>query len=194
MGGLLDTFIAFKFLRLLTKPWKEWDAYKMGIIDENGKVIKKNKTSEEKKVFSKFHVLIKNLKRLMEKVPGGKSKIGSYAIALKLLKEHANEYDISENLIENNFKKHLEETMTMEDLITLDLNETFGKVLNEEKLKKGTYKVVNNDGTKLKKGELVVIKKDQKPDEVVLGEPLFMVKGSKGNSGYVTPFMLKKVK
>jgi len=194
MGGLLDTFIAFKFLRLLTKPWKEWDAYKMGIIDENGKVIKKNKTSEEKKVFSKFHVLIKNLKRLMEKVPGGKSKIGSYAIALKLLKEHANEYDISENLIENNFKKHLEETMTMEDLITLDLNETFGKVLNEEKLKKGTYKVVNNDGTKLKKGELVVIKKDQKPDEVILGEPLFMVKGSKGNSGYVTPFMLKKVK
>jgi hypothetical protein len=194
MGGLLDTFIAFKFLRLLTKPWKEWDAYKMGIIDENGKVIKKNKTSEEKKVFSKFHVLIKNLKRLMEKVPGGKSKIGSYAIALKLLKEHANEYDISENLIEDNFKKHLEETMTMEDLITLDLNETFGKVLNEEKLKKGTYKVVNNDGTKLKKGELVVIKKDQKPDEVVLGEPLFMVKGSKGNSGYVTPFMLKKVK
>jgi ATP sulfurylase len=130
----------------------------------------------------------------MEKVPGGKSKIGSYAIALKLLKEHANEYDISENLIEDNFKKHLEETMTMEDLITLDLNETFGKVLNEEKLKKGTYKVVNNDGTKLKKGELVVIKKDQKPDEVVLGEPLFMVKGSKGNSGYVTPFMLKKVK
>lgn len=194
LGGLLDTFIAFKFIRLLTTPWEKWDAYKLGIIDNRGKVLKKNlSTQKEKNAFTKFHVLIKNLKVLMEKVPGGKTRIGSYAVALKLLKEEAAQYNINNDMIEKEFKKYLEETLDMEELMTFDLNETFGKVLNEEKLKKGKYKVVSDEGNGLKKGDIINIKKDQKVDEYVLGEPLFLVKNSKGKDVYITPSMLKKV-
>ena len=32
-----DTVYAFRFIRMLVMPWTEWDAYKEGIIDENGK-------------------------------------------------------------------------------------------------------------------------------------------------------------
>ena len=194
---MLDSIVAYKFIKQLSTPWKDWDAYKLGIIDEKGNVIKKKSqrlSLDDKQAFTTFHILIRNIKKLVEKVPKGLATIAGIAIAAKLLKEHTSKYNISEDVIEIEFKKYLEENLEMEDLMKFDLNETFGKVLNEEKLKKGTYKVVNDDGTNIKKGDTIVIKKDQKVDEYVLGEPLYMVKNSKGKDVYVTPSMLKKVK
>ena len=89
--GLLraaDTFFALRFLRLLTTPWEKTGAYKKGIVDKNGAVIKKPKTGEEKAVYNIFHKLVFNLKRLLNKLPFGKKTIVSYATALFLIKEH----------------------------------------------------------------------------------------------------------
>jgi len=91
--GLLragDFFYSLRFLRLLTTPWNKTNAYKEGIIDENGKVIKKPETSREKEVYNTFHKLVYNLKRLLNKVPFGKSTLASYAAALYLVKENSN--------------------------------------------------------------------------------------------------------
>ena len=91
--GLLragDFFYSLRFLRLLTTPWNKTNAYKEGIIDENGKVIKKPETSGEKEVYNTFHKLVYNLKRLLNKVPFGKSTLASYAAALYLVKENSN--------------------------------------------------------------------------------------------------------
>ena len=82
-----DLVYTLRFLRLLTTPWEETGAYKMGIIDENGKKIKKPTTSAEKEVYNTFHRLVFSIKRLINKVPGGKSKLGSYVAALFLIKE-----------------------------------------------------------------------------------------------------------
>ena len=82
-----DFFYALRFLRLLTTPWKKTSAYELGIVDENGKKLKKPETSEEKGAYNIFHKLVYNLKRLLNKVPLGKSTLASYATALYLIKE-----------------------------------------------------------------------------------------------------------
>lgn len=69
-------------------PWTKTGAYKNGIIDKNGKVIKKPETPNEKEVYNLFHKLVFNIKRLLNKLPFGKSTIASYAAGLFLIKEH----------------------------------------------------------------------------------------------------------
>lgn len=83
---------------MLTTPFEDTDAYKLGIIDEKGYRIKSKKvsTSEEKSAFTTFHRLVFNIKKLLEKLPGGQSRLASYASALFLLKE---KYELSDNTI-----------------------------------------------------------------------------------------------
>lgn len=84
----LDTFIVYQFIRLLTMSWEETEAYKAGIVDVNGKTLRKAKTTEDKKAYTLFHRLVFNIKRLLSNLPGGQSKIATYAAALWLLKEN----------------------------------------------------------------------------------------------------------
>ena len=84
-----DLVYTLRFLRLLTTEWTDMKAYEMGIIDENGnRTNKRITTSEEKSVYNTFHRLVFSLKRLLNKAPGGRSKIASYAASLFLIKEH----------------------------------------------------------------------------------------------------------
>ena len=38
-----DLAYTFRFIRMLVLDWKEWDAYKLGLIDEEGKRNRKTK-------------------------------------------------------------------------------------------------------------------------------------------------------
>ena len=89
--GLLrgpDFFYAIRFLRLLTTKWENTNAFKLGIVDKNGKKLKKPETAEEKSAYNIFHKLVFNIKRLINKIPLGKTTLASYAAALFLIKEH----------------------------------------------------------------------------------------------------------
>ena len=92
-----DLVYTFRFLRLLTTPWEDTNAFKLGLIDDQGKKIKKPQSTEEKSAYNLFHRLVYNVKKLINKVPGGKSKIASYAAALLLLKET---HDLSDASLE----------------------------------------------------------------------------------------------
>lgn len=86
----MNLFLIYQFLKRLVKPFKDWDAYELGIIDEKGNILKSRKdlrTQKEKNAFGAYDLIILNMKKLLEKVPGGKSPIASYAAALYLLKE-----------------------------------------------------------------------------------------------------------
>ena len=37
-GRAIDLFVAYRFLRILTTAWEDQDAYKLGIIDKDGKI------------------------------------------------------------------------------------------------------------------------------------------------------------
>jgi len=86
-----DLFYAFRFLKLLTTPWEKTKAFENGIIDDNGKVLMRSreiKDPEARSSYTVFHRLVFNIKRLLGKLPFGKTKLASYAAALFLIKEH----------------------------------------------------------------------------------------------------------
>lgn len=83
----LSIFIAIKFVSQLAKPFSEWKAYKLGLIDISGTKIREPETPEEKKQFSSWLNLIRNLKRMLLTLPGGKSQIASLAVAFMMLKD-----------------------------------------------------------------------------------------------------------
>ena len=85
----VDMFVVYQFIRRLATPFKKWDAYKTGVIDDRGniKVKPRDRTPEQRRSFKVFDVMITKLKRLLEKIPGGRSRLASYAAALYLIKE-----------------------------------------------------------------------------------------------------------
>lgn len=91
MSGVIDLWYTYQFIKRLATPFKEWDAFKTGVIDEDGNIIKKGKERRmvsERDSFTKFDLLVLKLKKLLEKIPGGRSKLASYAASLWLIKEH----------------------------------------------------------------------------------------------------------
>ena len=56
-----DFIYALRFLRLLTTKWEKTNAFKLGILDKNGKVLKKPETNEEKNAYNIFHKLVYNI-------------------------------------------------------------------------------------------------------------------------------------
>lgn len=87
--GVVDLAAIYMFLKRLVTPFEQWDAYKTGLIDKDGKVIvdKADRTPEQNKSFGYFDRLVANLKKLLGKLPGGKTRIASFAAALLLLRE-----------------------------------------------------------------------------------------------------------
>ena len=120
VGRVIDSLIVFRFLNMLVTPFNKTPAFKFGFIDEKGTRIKflpdpdnpnqklpnNPKSKEEKNSLTPLHRLVFNIKKLLGKIPGGKSVMASYAVALLLLKE---EYDLDEEqteLLYEDFYKH----------------------------------------------------------------------------------------
>lgn len=131
-----DLAFTFRFIRMLVLDWKEWDAYKLGIIDEEGKRVRSVKldTDSKKSAYTPFIRLAANTKRLLNKVPGGGSKLGSFAAALFLIKE---KYNLDDTKLADIVEKC--------DLELLDFlnehNEWF--VLEDKMISPGMYRIRN---------------------------------------------------
>ena len=119
IGGAMNLYFIYKFLRILTTPFASTDAFKLGIIDEKGKILKKKsklKTIEEKEAYTMFDRLVWKLKRLMEKIPFGKTRLASYAAALWLIKEE-NNFNGTDKELQESFLDFLETDWKNEALI-----------------------------------------------------------------------------
>lgn len=111
----VDTLFVLRFLRLLTMDWKDTDAYALGIIDDEGNLLKTSedlKTSEEKSAYTILHRLVWKIKRLLNKLPFGRSRLVSYATALWFLKE---EY-VDIGRLEDSTARVLREDYGMDDV------------------------------------------------------------------------------
>jgi hypothetical protein len=82
----LDALYTYRFIRTLVMPWNKTEAYKLGLLDDEGTKLRKPETAEEKDAYTFFHRVVFNIKRLIGKAPMGKRLI-SFVVALKLLKE-----------------------------------------------------------------------------------------------------------
>ena len=70
MSGIVDTYITYRIITILTKPWEEQDAYEFGIIDDKGKVLRKArelKTRKEKDSYT-VSLLNKGIDEIAQKV------------------------------------------------------------------------------------------------------------------------------
>lgn len=125
-----DLVYTFRFLKLLVTSFENTAAFKLGIIDEKGKRLKKPKTSEEKDAYTPFNRLVFNVKRL---IPAG--KVGSYASALYLIKENG-------QLSDKSIEKIMEELGLNSIEFMLEENKWF--VCEDKMLSPGIYRLQNN--------------------------------------------------
>ena len=168
MGRGIDTVIVFRVLKLLTTPWKEHAAFKEGLIDEKGKRTKKKPTTkQEKDAYTLLHRLVFNLKRIMEMIPFGKTRIASYAAALFLIKEHTG---LKGTQLDKEVFKYLKESGQLDD----ELLEEFvpiNKLENER-----TYTLVRpmiiNEDYEAERGD-TIIHAGAKPVGKVYGVSVF---------------------
>lgn len=103
MSSIVDLFLVYQFITRLVTPFNQWNAYKLGIINDQGKVLRKRatlSTPEEKSAWGYFDILAANIKKLLAKFPGGDSKLVSYAAAGLLLREQKKLETMSEEEIE----------------------------------------------------------------------------------------------
>ena len=185
MGRAIDLFVTYRFLKLLTTPFEKTEAFKLGIIDENGnrimqKGIKKPQvplvTSQEKNAYTILHKLVFNIKKIFAKVPGLRTKVGTYAAALFLLKDTFKESVDDPDMFEKEFMKYLKENDIEFDNSISEEVIGFGEILP-----KGEYVLVNDilnkeeEDLSAKKGDKVVAFDDEAPIDTVLGVEIFPV-------------------
>jgi hypothetical protein len=96
---LFDAFVAYKFIKLLSTPFEKTDAFKRGIIDADGNILRKRNTlidSDDKKAYpSNVYTIVWNLQKILNKIPIVKTRLGKFATALYLLKEETGvEYSV----------------------------------------------------------------------------------------------------
>ena len=185
MGRAIDLFVTYRFLKLLTTPFEKQDAFKLGIIDKDGNRIRQPKstkpavelaTSELKNSYTILHKLVFNVKKLFNKVPGLRTKVGTYAAALFLLKDTSKESVDDPDVFEKEFMKYLkEEGIEMDNSISEEVI-GFGEILP-----KGNYvlkqDILNKQEEELsaKKGDKVIAYEDESPVDTILGVEIFPV-------------------
>ena len=93
MGRFVDTLITYRILRKLVTPFEETDAYKLGVIDAHGNQIIKdrNLNTAQREAFTILDRMVFRLKKIIHKVPVDNRRITSFANALSLVREHAND-------------------------------------------------------------------------------------------------------
>jgi len=185
MGRAIDLFVTYRFLKLLTTPFEKQDAYKLGVIDEKGNRIKKPNstkpavelsTTELKNSYTILHKLVFNIKKIFGKVPGLRTKVGTYAAALFLLKDTFKESIDDPDVFEKEFVKFLKENnIELDDSISEEVI-GFGEILP-----KGEYVLVNDilnkeeEELSAKSGDKVIAYEDEAPVDTVLGVEIFPV-------------------
>ena len=187
MGRAIDLFVTYRFIKLLVTPFNKTDAFKLGIIDEKGarmteKTVSRGikptelNTIEKKNAYTILHKLVFNIKKIFGKVPGLRTKLGTYAAALFLLKDTFKESVDDPDMFEKEFMKYLkEEGYEIDDSISEEVI-GFGEVLP-----KGEYVLVNDilnteeEELTAKKGDKVVTFEDEAPIDTVLGVEIFPV-------------------
>jgi hypothetical protein len=113
--SVFDSVLLYSFIRRLVTPFKKWNAYKTGVIDADGNIIvdKKKRTEVQNRSFKMYDLLLLNLKKLLGKVPGGKSRIASYAAAIMLLREGEELDPSDDDVLWEKMQAYFEEAQAM---------------------------------------------------------------------------------
>jgi hypothetical protein len=164
---ILDTLIAYKFVKIISTPWKEMDAYKLGIIDENGKILKKRSslTSQAERAAypSIFYTLCWNIKKILDKVPviNLKSRPGALIASIMLLREMSKKDLTDPSIIDSLVKEEMEKRGLLSDVISESAEKP-------RTLVSGQYEI---------RGRSIFVESDLLPFDECLGHPVYKTNG-----------------
>tara|TARA_Y100000034_G_C6856603_1_gene389355 strand:+ start:452 stop:1081 length:630 start_codon:yes stop_codon:yes gene_type:complete len=190
MGRAIDLFVTYRFIKLLVTPFEKQEAFKLGLINKDGHRIgpvdkwgqmwvKKNplNTTEKRNAYTTLHKLVFNIKKIFAKVPGLRSKLGTYAAALFLLKDTFKESVDDPDVFEKEFMKYLKEQGHEFDNSITEEVVGFGEVLprGEYTLNKDILSKEADGEDGAKKGDKVLAIEDEAPVDTVLGMDIFSV-------------------
>jgi hypothetical protein len=144
---------------MLVTNFTDTEAFKLGIIDAKGKNLRKANTlntSEEKDAYTFLNRLVFNMKKIINKLPGGENKTKSLVAALWLVKETYESGSRSTAMMQEKFDKLI--TM-MDNKVSLVEEELLvKKFLSEE----GTAGAMNVTGAAVSTDEPKIDKKNIK--------------------------------
>ena len=111
MSRFIDTVITYRILRMLATPIERTDAFKLGLVDNDGKQIKEPVSQQELNATSLLQRFVFKVQRALSRSPDRNSKrLLTFAAAMAILKEYTEDD-------EDNVEALLEVFMQDEDVI-----------------------------------------------------------------------------
>ena len=166
-------------------PWKQKAEEKNEKAKEDYDSQSDIDTPKKKSAYTVFHKLVFNLRRLLQKIPLGKSLVARYGAALYLIKEHT-------HMSEKQIRKIMDKVETEFDWDNLPLQESNWFQSIDGKLNPGSYILVQDIASPLT-GELIAkansrikVTEQIEPHDTFLGMSIYKVKHQTGQDIYIT--------
>ena len=116
---LIDLLITYRIVKLISTDFKDQEAFKFGIIDANGKTLRKATTlglQKELDSYTVLHRFVFNIKRILAKF-GLKSSMSNFAVALAFILKENQELVKHKSAIESGVITYLKETNQYNDMM-----------------------------------------------------------------------------
>lgn len=133
MSRIVDNVLALKIVRMMVTNFSDTQAFKLGIIDAHGNTLRPSstlKTGEEKDAFTYLHRLVFNMKKIINRIPGGENHLKSLVGALWLIKEYYESGSRTTSLMEARYKEVMR--MLENNVILAEEQLLVSKVLAED--------------------------------------------------------------
>lgn len=152
MSRFVDNVLAYRILSMLVKNFRDTQAYKLGLIDDKGKNLKKPETSAEKDAYTYLHKLVFNMKKIVNRLPGGESKLKSIVTALFLIKEYYESGNRTTSLMEDRYKSLMDMDISLieEEILV----EKYMKDIEEDAPTNATGVAVSTDRPAIRRKDL----------------------------------------
>ncbi len=138
MSRIVDNLIAMKIVKMITQNFEDTEAFKLGIIDHKGNNLRKMSTlttSQERDAYTYLNRLVFNMKKILNRLPGGENRMKSLVGALWLVKEYYESGARTTSLMEDRYK-HIMRIIDS-DVVLAEEQLIVSKVLAEEGMSAG---------------------------------------------------------
>ena len=162
MSRIVDNLIAYRILKMLVTNFEDTEAFKLGIIDKHGKNLRKTsllQTTQEREAYTYLNRLVFNVKKLINRLPGGENKLKSLIAALWLVKEQYQSGSRSTAMLQEKFDNIMK---LLDNRVSLVEEEIIvKKFLDEDGIANVTGAAVSTDQPKIDKKSITAYKAGQ---------------------------------